>query len=69
MYGQLMQRLVRTFSNKNDVILDFFCGSGSTLEASAIEHRKYIGIDNNKTAIKLCKTRLRKYNIKIVPAK
>ena len=44
----LMRRLVRIFSNPKDVVLDCFCGSGTTLEASQLEGRVFIGSDKEK---------------------
>ena len=35
-----------TYSNPDDIILDFCCGSGSIPLAAALEGRRYIGIDN-----------------------
>jgi len=45
---KLMQRLVRVFSNKKDIVLDYTIGSGATIEACILEDRNYIGyeIDN-----------------------
>lgn len=57
----LMKRIVRIFSNPDDLVLDCFMGSGSTIEAAILENRQYIGCDNNKKAHKICLERIKKY--------
>lgn len=39
--------LIRTFTNKGDVVLDNCFGSGSYLVAAALEQRRFIGIEKN----------------------
>lgn len=41
----LMRQLIRIHTNKDDVILDMFLGSGTTGVAALMEHRKFIGIE------------------------
>ncbi len=41
----LMRYLVRTYTNEGDTVLDFTCGSGTTLLAASLEGRKAIGIE------------------------
>jgi len=55
---QLMKRIVDTWSNEGDRILDPFCGSGSLLEAGASIGRIAVGSDKNPAAIEIAKTRL-----------
>ena len=50
---ELLERIVKASSNENDIILDPFCGSGTTLEAAKNLGRKYIGLDKNKQAVKI----------------
>ncbi len=69
---ELGRYLVKTFSNRGDIILDNACGSGSFLVAAALEGRRYIGIEKNQNVmlhktketdyIKVCHERLRNYN-------
>jgi len=60
----LLKRIVEVSSNKGDVVLDPFCGCGTTLAATHELQRKWIGIDVSPTACKLMKKRLHKfYNV------
>lgn len=55
---ELLERIIKIGSNENDVILDPFCGSGTTLVSAKLLNRKYIGIDISSKAISLAKQRL-----------
>ena len=52
---------INLFTEKNDVVLDPFAGSGTTLIAANKLHRYSIGIDNNKEYIDLMYNRLKSY--------
>jgi len=54
----LLARILRASSNKGDVVLDPFCGCGTTIAAAQQLDRKWIGIDVTYLAIGLIKTRL-----------
>lgn len=54
----LLERIIKTSSNEGDVILDSFCGCGSTIAAAQTLNRKWIGIDITHLAIGLIKHRL-----------
>ncbi|MEI7839111.1 MAG: site-specific DNA-methyltransferase [Methylococcaceae bacterium] len=54
----LLERVLAIASNKGDVVLDPFCGSGTTLVAAKLNHRRYIGIDESADAVALSKQRL-----------
>lgn len=54
----LMRYLVRTYTNEGDIVLDFTCGSGTTLLAAAIEGRKAIGIEKEEKYCEVAKARL-----------
>lgn len=45
---QLMERLVLAGTNKNDLVLDCFSGSGSTLLACAMHERDFVGIEKEE---------------------
>jgi len=55
----LLERLVRTSSNPNDIVLDAFCGCGTALVAAQNLGRQWIGIDISPTACRVMAKRLR----------
>ena len=55
----LLERIIKASSKENDIILDPFCGCGTTLIASQKLNRKWIGIDVSPTACKLMSKRMR----------
>lgn len=55
----LLERIIELVTNEGDIILDPFCGSGTTLVAAQILKRKYIGLDKSREAIDLSQQRLR----------
>jgi len=59
-----IRKLVRFFTKKNMIVLDPFCGSGTTLVACAKENRKGVGIDLNKKYCQMSKKRLQDLKLK-----
>jgi len=57
----MLKMIVQASSNENDIVLDAFCGSGTTLAAAEELGRSYIGIDLSEDAIRLAKKRLNDY--------
>ena len=55
---ELPHRLINLYSYEDDVILDPFCGSGTTCIAAIQNNRNYIGYDINKEYIALSKKRI-----------
>jgi site-specific DNA-methyltransferase (adenine-specific) len=53
-----LDRIIKASSNEGDVVLDAFCGCGTTIDAAEGLHRKWIGIDISPIAISLIKRRL-----------
>lgn len=47
----LLERIIKTSSNKDDIIFDFFAGSGTTLAVAEKLGRKWIGCDCGKLSI------------------
>lgn len=56
--NKLLERIILSASNEGDLVADFFCGSGTTLEVAEKFNRKWIGSDLSKFAIHLCRKRL-----------
>lgn len=54
----LLCRIVQLASNAGDVVLDPFCGSGTTLVAAQRLGRRWIGIDVNPQAVAIARQRL-----------
>ncbi|MFI3242486.1 MAG: site-specific DNA-methyltransferase [Alphaproteobacteria bacterium] len=54
----LLKSIMMASSNKDSYILDFFCGSGTTLIAAEELGRRWVGIDQSKNAVKIAKKRL-----------
>jgi len=55
----LLERIVRASSNEGDLVLDPFCGCGTTIAAAQSLGRRWIGIDITHLAIGLIRSRLR----------
>ena len=56
---ELVKKFVLASSNEGDVVLDPFCGCGTTVHAAEKLNRKWIGIDITHLAIGLIEKRLR----------
>ena len=56
----LLERIIKASSNKGDVVLDCFCGGGTTVAVAGKLGRKFIGIDQSVQAIKVSEARLDK---------
>lgn len=54
----LVERIVKTSSNRGDLVLDTFVGSGTTGEAAIENSRRFIGIDQDEDAIHISRLRM-----------
>jgi len=54
----LLDRIIKVSSNEGDIVLDAFCGCGTTIVASQLLKRKWIGIDISPTACRVMAKRL-----------
>lgn len=55
----LLKFIIQASSNPGDLVLDCFCGSGTTLVAAQQLGRRWIGIDQSERAIAVAERRLR----------
>jgi adenine specific DNA methylase Mod len=57
-HTQLLERIIGQFSKPNDLIADFFCGSGTTLSVAEKLSHRWIGCDSSLAAIAVTRKRL-----------
>ena len=55
---KLLDRIIRAASNPGDLVLDPFCGCGTTIDAAEALGRRWVGIDITHLAVGLIKHRL-----------
>jgi adenine-specific DNA-methyltransferase len=55
---RLLKRIILASSNKNDIVADFFCGTGTTLLAAEKLGRRWIGSDIGRQAINISRKRI-----------
>lgn len=60
---KLLERLIQASSNEKDIVLDPFCGSGTTLVAANNLGRRWIGIDVSETACEVARERLKQRKV------
>lgn len=63
---KLVERIIKSSSNENDLVADFYLGSGTTAVACKKLNRNFIGCDINKEAIEITNKRLQKENNKLL---
>lgn len=56
----LLEQIIELVTDKGDLVLDPFCGSGTTCVASKLNNRNYLGIDESEAAVNLSRERLKK---------
>ena len=56
---ELARGHIQTWSNKGDVVVDPFMGSGTTAQISIEENRQFIGFEIDPTYHKMCEDRVR----------
>ena len=60
----LLDILIRTYTNKNETVLDNTMGSGSTAISCLRTNRNFIGIEKDETYYNIAKKRVAKWNTK-----
>jgi DNA modification methylase len=59
---ELMEYLIRTYTNENETVLDFTMGSGSTGVAAKNTNRDFIGIEQDEKYFNIAKQRINETN-------
>jgi site-specific DNA-methyltransferase (adenine-specific) len=59
----LLERIIQSSTNENDIVLDPFCGCGTTILAAQKLNRKWLGIDITHLAISLIRSRLNEIGV------
>ncbi len=49
--SNILDLIIKTSSNEDSIVLDCFCGSGTTLKSAQLLNRQWIGVDESKFAI------------------
>lgn len=57
---ELLDQIIKIATDKGDIVLDPFLGSGTTMVSAKLLGRNFIGFDTNKEAINICLKRLEK---------
>jgi site-specific DNA-methyltransferase (adenine-specific) len=60
---KLLERIIIASSNEGDLVLDPFCGCGTTIMAAQELKRRWIGIDITHLAISLIRSRLKEIHV------
>ena len=53
----MLDMIVKMSSNPNSIVMDCFAGSGTTLAAAQMNHRRFIGMDKSEVAFKAVQER------------
>ncbi|MFX0072812.1 MAG: DNA methyltransferase [Candidatus Hermodarchaeota archaeon] len=64
-HHRLLERIIQLGSNEGDLIVDYFCGSGTTLLAAEKLNRKWIGCDISEYSIYLTRKMIIEFQVKL----
>jgi adenine-specific DNA-methyltransferase len=56
--AEMLDLIINTSSNENSIIMDCFCGSGTTPKSAQTNNRKWIAIDKSELAIQVTKNKI-----------
>jgi adenine-specific DNA-methyltransferase len=56
--ADMLDLIIKTSSNKNSIVMDCFCGSGTTPKAAQTNDRQWIAIDKSELAIQVTKNKI-----------
>ena len=62
----VLERIIKVHSKPDDLVIDFFAGSGTTGEAAAKHGRRFLLVDSNPEAIEVIRHRLSSYSPEIL---
>jgi site-specific DNA-methyltransferase (adenine-specific) len=62
---KILERIIETSTNENDIVADFYVGSGTTCSVAKRLNRRYLGCDLNPEAVKITNERLKESHINI----
>ena len=68
----LLNKIIKAFTNKNDIVADFFCGCASTISSAHGLGRYWLGVDVSKEASKIIRKRMardHRLKVQIIPLK
>lgn len=63
---ELMEYLIKTYTNENETVLDFTCGSGSTGVAAKNLNRNFIGIELDEKYFNIAENRIKEAEYKLL---
>lgn len=63
MKPSLVHHLINVFSDKNQLVLDPFSGSGTTMFEASLQNRYSIGFDISKVAVAISNAKINNYNL------
>ncbi len=67
--SEMLDLIIRTSSHPESIVLDCFCGSGTTLKSAQINQRRWIGIDQSAHAIRAAIAKLESIKCDLFTAK
>jgi len=61
---KMIRRIIKASSNKNDIVMDIFAGSGTVMKVAEEEGRKWLGIDKESKYCKIAQKRVMSFKNK-----